>query len=32
MGGRFPILRILDVPKINVIVMNNPSVGSIGGA
>jgi nicotinate dehydrogenase subunit B len=28
----FPILRMIDMPKINVIVMNNPSVGSIGGA
>jgi nicotinate dehydrogenase subunit B len=28
----FPILRMIDMPKINVIVMNNPSVGAIGGA
>jgi hypothetical protein len=28
----FPILRIADMPKINVIVMNNPSVGAYGGA
>jgi len=28
----FPILRMIDMPKVNVIVMNNPSVGAIGGA
>jgi len=28
----FPILRMLDMPKINVIVVNNPSVGAYGGA
>jgi CO/xanthine dehydrogenase Mo-binding subunit len=28
----FPILRMVDMPKVNVIVMNNPSVGAIGGA
>jgi CO/xanthine dehydrogenase Mo-binding subunit len=28
----FPILRMIDMPKVNVIVMNNPSVGSYGGA
>jgi len=28
----FPILRMRDMPDINVIVMNNPSVGAYGGA
>jgi nicotinate dehydrogenase subunit B len=28
----FPILRMADMPKIKVLVMNNPSVGAYGGA
>ena len=28
----FPILRMRDMPDINVIVLNNPSVGAYGGA
>ena len=28
----FPILRMIDMPKVNVIVVNNPSVGAYGGA
>jgi len=28
----FPILRMVDMPKINMIVINNPSVGAYGGA
>ena len=28
----YPILRLVDAPKVNVILINNPSVGSYGGA
>ncbi len=28
----YPILRLIDAPKVNVIILNNPSVGAYGGA
>jgi CO/xanthine dehydrogenase Mo-binding subunit len=29
---KYPILRMIDLPKINVVLINNPDVGTYNGA